>query len=287
VADANDKEGAGPYEITIVHLFDAPRELVFRSWVDPAEVQTWFAPENCTVTFCEVDARLGGKWRVEYRYDFGGAYIEYGEFHDVLEPERLVFSLTQEDDAGNVGPRTLITVRFADKGAKTEMTFHQTGFETSTKRDNNTEGWKECFRKLEAHMANRASDAESQIKALIERWANAVQRQDIATIVADHATNFLMFDVPPPNELDGIDAYRESWTPFFEQFKHGGVFAIERLDVTAGDRVAFATALLRCGVKEELEREPTTRLRLTVGLRKEHDRWIIAHEHHSFPYKPT
>lgn len=135
-------------------------------------------------------------------------------------------------------------------------------------------------------MEKQKHDAESQIKALIERWANAVQRQDMATIVADHATNLLMFDVPPPNELNGIDAYRDSWTPFFEQFRHGGVFAIERLDVTAGDQVAFATALLRCGSKEELEREPITRLRLTVGLRKEHERWIIAHEHHSFPHKP-
>ena len=86
------------------------------------------------------------------------------------------------------------------------------------------------------------------------RRPSAVQHQEIAAIVADHATNFLMFDVPPPNELNGIDAYRESWTPFFEHFKHGGVFAIERLDVTAGDQVAFATALLRCGTKEELAR---------------------------------
>ena len=81
-----------------------------------------------------------------------------------------------------------------------------------------------------------------------------------------------------------FDAYRDSWGPFFEHFKHGGVFAIDRIDVTAGDRVAFATALLRCGTREELAKDPTTRLRLTVGLRKEHDRWIIAHEHHSYPY---
>ena len=130
-------------------------------------------------------------------------------------------------------------------------------------------------------------DAEAHIRTLIERWANAVQHQDLETIVADYAMNFLMFDVPPPNELNGIEAYRDSWAPFFEHFKHGGVFAIERLDVTAGDRVAFATALLRCGTKEELEKDPATRLRLTVGLRKEGDRWIIAHEHHSYPYKPA
>jgi uncharacterized protein (TIGR02246 family) len=127
-------------------------------------------------------------------------------------------------------------------------------------------------------------DAEVQIRALIERWANAVQRQDIETIVADHATDMLMFDVPPPNELTGIAAYRDSWAPFFEHFKQGGVFAIERLDVTVGGDIAFATALLRCGTRQELEKNPTTRLRLTVGLRKERDRWIVAHEHHSYPY---
>jgi uncharacterized protein (TIGR02246 family) len=129
---------------------------------------------------------------------------------------------------------------------------------------------------------NNTAD-EAQVRALIERWATAVQHQDIKTIVAHHAPDLLMFDVPPPNELKGIDAYRDSWAPFFEYFKNGGVFAIERLDVTAGDHVAFATALLRCGTREELEKDPTIRLRLTVGLRKEQNHWIIAHEHHSFP----
>ena len=134
-------------------------------------------------------------------------------------------------------------------------------------------------------MQNPERDDAIQIRALIERWADAVRRQDIETIVADHATDGLMFDVPPPNELRGIGAYRESWAPFFEHFKHGGIFAIERLEVTAGDDVAFATALLRCGTQEELDDDPTTRLRLTVGLLKVHDRWIVAHEHHSFPYR--
>jgi uncharacterized protein (TIGR02246 family) len=128
----------------------------------------------------------------------------------------------------------------------------------------------------------KATD-EAQIRALIERWANAVEHQDIEAIVAHHTPDLLMFDVPPPNELKGIDAYRRSWVPFFEHFKNGGVFALERLDVTPGDLVAFATALLRCGTREELEKDPTIRLRLTVGLRREQGRWAIAHEHHSYP----
>jgi uncharacterized protein (TIGR02246 family) len=128
-------------------------------------------------------------------------------------------------------------------------------------------------------------ETELHIRTLIERWADAVQRQDLETVMADHATDMVMFDVPPPNELRGIKAYRQSWAPFFEYLKQGGLFALERLDVTAGDDVAYATALLRCGTRQELEADPSTRLRLTVGLRKERGHWVIAHEHHSFPWK--
>lgn len=133
-------------------------------------------------------------------------------------------------------------------------------------------------------MGSRERQAEADIRALIERWADAVRRQDIETIIADHAADMLMFDVPPPNELEGIEAYRASWAPFFEHFSQGGEYAIERLDVTASGSVAFATALVKCGTMEELDMDPITRLRLTVGLRKERARWIISHEHHSFPW---
>src|SRR5687767_8172750 len=74
-----------------------------------------------------------------------------------------------------------------------------------------------------------------------------------------------------------------AWPPFFEWQKRGAVFEIVSLDVTAGDNVAFATALLRCGTEEELRKDPDNRLRLTVGLRKEGGRWVVSHEHHSFP----
>ena len=61
------------------------------------------------------------------------------------------------------------------------------------------------------------------------------------------------------------------------------MFEIVSLEVTAGDDVAFAHALLRCGTSDELEQNPDNRLRLTIGLRKHDGRWSVTHEHHSFP----
>lgn len=125
---------------------------------------------------------------------------------------------------------------------------------------------------------------QEQIRALIEQWAEAVHAGDLETVVADHADNIVMFDVPPPQDgVRGIDAYRDTWPPFFQWQAQGASFDIVSLDVTAGDDVAFAYALLRCGTPQELAEHPANRLRLTLGLRKEQGRWVVAHEHHSFP----
>jgi ketosteroid isomerase-like protein len=103
-------------------------------------------------------------------------------------------------------------------------------------------------------------------------------------VLADHAADIVMFDVPPPDDgVRGIDAYRDTWPPFFDWQRQGARFEIVELDVAAGDGVAFAHALLRCGTPAELDEDPNRRLRLTIGLRKEAGRWVIAHEHHSFP----
>ncbi|PZF86141.1 nuclear transport factor 2 family protein [Jiangella anatolica] len=128
------------------------------------------------------------------------------------------------------------------------------------------------------------TDDHEQIRALITRWATAVHAGDLDTVLADHADDIVMFDVPPPYEgVRGIDAYRDAWPPFFEWQAQGAVFEVETLDVVAGAEVAYAFALLRCGTPDELAGNPANRLRLTLGLRKEQARWVVAHEHHSFP----
>ena len=129
-------------------------------------------------------------------------------------------------------------------------------------------------------------DDATRVRTLIERWATAVHAGDLDGVLADHAADIVMFDVPPPEDgVRGIEAYRATWPPFFQWQRQGASFEIVSLDVTAGDDVAFAHALLRCGTPEELKQDPARRLRLTIGLRKQGGRWAVTHEHHSFTDK--
>jgi uncharacterized protein (TIGR02246 family) len=133
-------------------------------------------------------------------------------------------------------------------------------------------------------MTASVKEEEVAIRRLIEGWATAVRAKDINGVVAHHTDDVVMYDVPPPIALRGISAYRETWPPFFEALTEGeAAFDIIELQITTGDTVAFASALLRCGSKEELAKDPAPRLRLTIGLRKVDGAWKIAHEHHSFP----
>jgi uncharacterized protein (TIGR02246 family) len=133
-------------------------------------------------------------------------------------------------------------------------------------------------------MSSSAIDHEAHIRTLIEGWAQAAHTGDLDGVLADHAPDIVMFDVPPPKEgVRGLDAYSATWPPFFQWQREGAVFEIVELDVTAGDDVAFAYALLRCGSRADLEQDPDNRLRLSIGLRNEGGRWIVTHEHHSFP----
>jgi uncharacterized protein (TIGR02246 family) len=125
---------------------------------------------------------------------------------------------------------------------------------------------------------------EETIRAQIERWAEAVHRGDLAAVLADRSPDVVMFDVPPPDDgVRGIDAYRETWPPFFAWQASGALFEVVSVEVAAGSDTAFAHALLRCGTPQELAADPARRLRITFGLRKREGRWLVTHEHHSFP----
>ncbi|TFV55495.1 DUF4440 domain-containing protein [Mycobacterium sp. PS03-16] len=126
-------------------------------------------------------------------------------------------------------------------------------------------------------------DDDTAIRDLITGWAAAIRTGNLESVVADHDSDIVMFDVPPPYDgVRGMAAYRACWPPFFEFQRSGGSFDNLELDVTAGEDVAFAWALLRCATAEDAAANPDNKLRLTIGLRKVDGRWVVTHEHHSF-----
>src|ERR1700738_4308420 len=134
-------------------------------------------------------------------------------------------------------------------------------------------------------MMQRDQTAETQIKALIETWADAVRRHDLPSILAHHDQNIVMFDVPPPLQSRGLDEYKKTWDLFFRYHEPSQAFDIEELATTAGEDVAFAVAILRCG-SATISGPPVAGgflFRLTIGLRKVDGDWRIVHEHHSVP----
>jgi uncharacterized protein (TIGR02246 family) len=127
------------------------------------------------------------------------------------------------------------------------------------------------------------SDEEIAVRDLIEAWADAVRRKDYDGILRSHAADFVMFDVPPPFESVGLDAYRKTWDLFFSCSGEPVRFEIQEMDVTAGADVAFAFATTRCTTRGSDGKPEALDFRLTIALRKVDGRWMIAHEHHSVP----
>jgi ketosteroid isomerase-like protein len=126
---------------------------------------------------------------------------------------------------------------------------------------------------------------EARIKALLEAWAGAVRRHDVPAILAHHEPDMVMFDLPPPLQCAGLEAYEQTWDLLFRHHKPGVAFDFQELAVTAGQDVAFAVAIMRCGPNSSST--PADKdgflFRLTVGLRKINGDWRITHEHHSVP----
>ena len=121
------------------------------------------------------------------------------------------------------------------------------------------------------------------IRQLLANWSEAVRRKDYEGVLKNHSPNMLMFDVPPPFQSEGIDAYRKTWDLFFGWMAGPPKFELSDVRITAGQEVAFVTAHGKCFGPDESGKAEELDFRLTLGLRKIAGQWIIEHEHHSVP----
>ncbi len=135
--------------LVLTRHFKAPPERVFAAFVEKALMQGWYGPEGMTVPHCDVDARVGGKYRIEMHAPSGAVHVVTGEFKEIKAPERLVFSWGWLNGAGR-GPETLVTVTLKARDGGADLTLEQTGFLNEETREGHRGGWTSSFAALDA-----------------------------------------------------------------------------------------------------------------------------------------
>ena len=132
---------ADAIDLVIEWVFDAPRrarvESMDRSRADETVVGS---PQGFTVPVSDGELRPGGSWRAVMVKPDGTELKLGGEYREIVEPERLVFTHAWYDEEGVPGPETLVTVLLEERGDKTAMTFRQTGFASAGSPETGTKG---------------------------------------------------------------------------------------------------------------------------------------------------
>lgn len=112
----------GDREIVMSRVFDAPRTLVFDAFTKPELVKRWLlGPPGWSMPVCEIDLRVGGRYRYVWRHDRDGTMMGMGGvFHEIVVPTRLVS--TEEFDEAWYAGEAVGTVLFEEQGEKTAVT---------------------------------------------------------------------------------------------------------------------------------------------------------------------
>ena len=141
--------------ITITRIFDAPRERVWQEWTEPVPFADWFGGSESEVPLSTVsmDVRPGGSWRLTMYAGPERREIHWkGEYREVAEPERLVFTVCDQpaEDAYE-----LIIVVLTDLGdGRTEMLFQQRGRMSAEQYKHAGEGWTTFFDRIAERLAD-------------------------------------------------------------------------------------------------------------------------------------
>lgn len=139
-------------ELTLTRIFDAPRDLVWRAWTDPAMIAAWWGPRMFTAPVCEVDLRVGGEIRIVMRAPDGNEHTMKGIFRELVRPEKIVFVNNAYGADGTQHLEGITTVIFGDDGGKTKLTLYTiaTGLTEMSEMmlAGMTEGWTQTIDRL-------------------------------------------------------------------------------------------------------------------------------------------
>ncbi|MGW7416425.1 SRPBCC family protein [Streptomyces sp. NPDC054863] len=151
--------------IDLHRVFDAPREYVYRAWTEPERFAAWFgAALDVPVDGVLLDVRAGGAWHATMFEPDGGEVPFWGEYQEVVPPERLMFTLADaSSDDGAEGE--LVSVTFTELGdGRTGMWFQQIGGNRTAEQYAAAEsGWSAFFDRLASGLAEEARGGGAKV----------------------------------------------------------------------------------------------------------------------------
>jgi uncharacterized protein YndB with AHSA1/START domain len=108
-------------EILITREFDAPKHLVYQAWTTPELVRRWWSGHQGEMTTCEIDLRVGGRWRYVMVAERGFEVAFSGEYREIVPNERIVTTQVYELPGAPEGEGVLNIVTFTETGGRTTL----------------------------------------------------------------------------------------------------------------------------------------------------------------------
>lgn len=136
---------------------------------------------------------------------------------------------------------------------------------------------------------SQAMSDEAQIKGLEDAFTAAFNAKDVDAIMKVYVpdASLVVFDVVPPRQYLGADAYRKDWQAFFAMFKGPVKFWITDLQVEADGTLGYSHSIQHVSGTDMKGQPVELVVRVTDGYRKVNGNWLIAHEHVSVPVDVT
>lgn len=134
--------------------------------------------------------------------------------------------------------------------------------------------------------AIRTTDAQAEIRAVIDGWAEATRNQELDAIMAFHAPEVRTFDCHSVYQFKGAESYRAFYEACLACMQGKMTFEIEDLEVVAGGDVAVAHFIAGCGATGLDGSRHEGRLRSTLCFERTGGEWLITHSHCSAPFNP-
>ena len=121
----------GKHEAVLEYVLEAPRDLVFKAYVDPQLIPQWWGPRRYITIVEKMEAKNGGSWRYLQRDSDGNTYGFHGVYHLVEKPELVVMTFEYEGMPGHV---SLNTIRLEMRNGLTRV-IDSTVFQSVADRD--------------------------------------------------------------------------------------------------------------------------------------------------------